>query len=378
MTEYRANPVDVAAVLRIIGGRLAGKEYPLARDRRICIGHGLGNDVVLRGAGTRDGSIELRLAEGSVSLRVLAGSMELLGRTLEQDDDSVLPPYLPFRFGEHLLAYGERESARWEEAANVANGACVTPITPLPAPRLQDRMQTVGRTWAARVAERVSVFHVALTTAAVVLLGVAAGPTSALIEDKFGGAPRLERVYHEAGLRGVSVTKNPVGGLIVSGSVEQETDLVRVREIANQASGPVMIDVGSSASLANAATDILTAQGIDARAVPSGLSGIAIEAPFLPADKQDSLRELLVRDLPGLRRVSFRVDDKRGGDPLQSMFANSGTGLATVIQEPAHIVTADGSRWFPGAVLPTGHRLVAIEPGRVRFEKAGRVEELKF
>lgn len=378
MTEYRANPVDVAAVLRIIGGRLAGKEYPLARDRRICIGHGFGNDVVLRGAGTRDGSIELRLADDAVSLRVLAGSMELLGRTLEQDDDAVLPPYLPFRFGEHLLAYGDRGSARWEEAASIANGACVAPITPLPPPRLQDRVQTVGRTLAARAAERISVFHVALATAAVVLLGVAAGPTSALIEDQFGGAQQLERAYHQAGLRGVSVSKNPVGGLIVSGSVEQEADLMRVRAIADQASGPVMVDVGSSASLANAATDILTAQGIDARALPSGLGGIAIEAPFLPADKQDSLRQLLVRDLPGLRRVSFRVDDTRGGDPLQSMFANSSTGLATVIQDPAHIATADGSRWFPGAILPTGHRLVAIEPDRVRFEKAGRVEELKF
>ena len=143
-------------------------------------------------------------------------------------------------------------------------------------------------------------------------------------------------------------------------------------------SGPVVVDVTSTAALANAATDILAAQGVDAQATPAGLGAIAVAAPYLPADRQDQLRAILTRDLPALKRVRFRIDDSRGGNALQSLFANSGTGLATVVEDPEHIVTADGSRWFPGAILPTGHRLVSIEPGRVRFEKGGRVEELKL
>lgn len=41
-------------VLKILSGRLSGKAFPLDGRDRLSIGHGLGNDVVLRGAGTRD------------------------------------------------------------------------------------------------------------------------------------------------------------------------------------------------------------------------------------------------------------------------------------------------------------------------------------
>lgn len=378
MTEHRETPIDIAPVLRIVGGRLAGKEYPLATGRRVCIGHGLANDVVLRGAGTRDGAVELRLGDGAAALRVLSGTVELLGRSLGEGEEAVLPPYLPFRFGEHLVAYGTALSTRWEDAASVAISPCATPVNPLPAPRLQDRVEVMGRTYLTRITEQVSVLQVAVATSAVVLLAAAAGPASSLIEEQFGGARALEQMYDEAGYRSIDVTENPAGGLVAAGTVESEGDLIRARAIADQMSGPVMVDVTSTAALANAATDILAAQGLDAQATPAGLGGVTVAAPYLPADRQDQLREILKRDLPALKRVRFRVDDSRGGNALQSLFANSGTGLATVVEDPGHIVTADGSRWFPGSILPTGHRLVSIEPGRVRFEKGGRVEELKL
>ncbi|WP_315760391.1 hypothetical protein [Sphingomonas sp. Y38-1Y] len=379
MTQHRQTPAsDLAAVLRIVGGRLAGKDYPLARDRRVCIGHGLANDVVLRGAGCQGCAVELTLGEGSASLRVLSGQAELLGRTLGEGDEARLPSYLPFRLGEHLIAHGERESPRWTDAESVAVGPCAAPVAPLAAPSMLDRAEQVGRTALSTVADRVSAFHVAIASAAIMLVAAAAGPTGAFIEEQFGGPAALESAYQEAGFRALEVTRNPAGGLVVAGAVEDEGDIARVREIAAKAYGPVMVDVSSAQSLASAATDILTAQGLDARAVPSGLGGIAVEAPYLPADRQDQLRQILSRDLPGLRRVSFRVDDNRGGNPLQTLFASSGSGLATVVEDPGHIVTADGSRWFPGAVLPTGHRLVAVEAGLVRFEKDGRVEELRL
>ena len=41
------------------------------------------------------------------------------------------------------------------------------------------------------------------------------------------------------------------------------------------------------------------------------------------------------------------------------------------------IVTADGQYWFAGALLPTGHRLVSVGKGEVRFERDGLVESLR-
>ena len=77
-------------VLKLLSGRLSGKAYPLDGRDRVSIGHGLANDVVLRGAGTRDCAIELELHPDTAPLRVGQGQIELLGRTLGAGEQAVL------------------------------------------------------------------------------------------------------------------------------------------------------------------------------------------------------------------------------------------------------------------------------------------------
>ena len=101
-------------------------------------------------------------------------------------------------------------------------------------------------------------------------------------------------------------------------------------------------------------------------AVPLQRGGLELEPQGL----------LLRKDLPAVRQVGFRVDDSLDASPLQSFFTQSGAGLATIVADPAHIVTADGSHWFPGATLPTGHHLVSVAPNAVTFEKDGRMERI--
>jgi type III secretion protein D len=43
-----------------------------------------------------------------------------------------------------------------------------------------------------------------------------------------------------------------------------------------------------------------------------------------------------------------------------------------------YVVTADGTRYFVGAMLPTGHRIVAIAGTRVDLEREGQATALVF
>ncbi len=43
-----------------------------------------------------------------------------------------------------------------------------------------------------------------------------------------------------------------------------------------------------------------------------------------------------------------------------------------------YVVTADGTRYFLGALLPSGHRLAAITETEVMLEKDGKSSPLKF
>jgi len=55
------------------------------------------------------------------------------------------------------------------------------------------------------------------------------------------------------------------------------------------------------------------------------------------------------------------------------------SAAATLItSEPAYLVTADGSRYFVGALLPSGHRVARINPGSVTLELHGQQTTLNF
>lgn len=367
-------------VVRVVGGRLTGKDYPLRGGERLCIGHALANDVVLRGAGTRGTVVELRRDGDTAMLRVVEGRVELLGRCLDTGDEAQIPAYLPFRLGEFVLAHGTRESERWDEAERVAASRATAPVEPLPAPSLADRIARVGRERWRDMEVEVRGPRLALAAVSGMLVVAAA----ALLHADFAASRHEPASFEDqlasAGIHGLTVAKSGAGGLVVSGVVGDNADIERLRALAADASVPVTLDVDTSAGLASSASEILQAQGVDAAVEPTvgAPRALTVAAAFMPANKQAELTDMLKRDLPGLERVSYRIDDARGGNPLQAFFGAGATGMATLVPDPGYIVTADGARWFPGAVLPTGHTLVSVGSDTVRFEKDGRMEDLKL
>ncbi|WP_336970723.1 hypothetical protein [Sphingobium aromaticiconvertens] len=362
-------------VLRILSGRLEGKEFPLDGRDRLCVGHGLANDVVLRGAGTREGTIELRLMGDRATMRVIEGRAELLGRALEAGEDAQLPAYLPFCFGEYLIAHGERGSARWRDANDIARTPRGVPGEELPAPRLSDRLFDIARTGYGRIDRHTLRLALGLGCGGL-LVAAAAQPVGQMMLSSRANAREMTTELRQSGFPAVSVAGDDEGSLAVKGAVSDEEELARLRALVAQRDADATVDVQTGTALAAEATDILQAQGIAARVAPSAPAALVVNAGYMPANRQDQVRALLHKDLPVVRKVAFRIDDALGANPLQAFFAQSGAGLATVVANPAHIVTADGSHWFPGATLPTGHRLVSVSAGAVVFEKDGRAEQI--
>lgn len=362
-------------VLKILSGRLSGKAFPLDGRERLSIGHGLGNDVVLRGAGTRDCAVEMSLTPDAAQLRVLQGQVELLGRTLTAGEQAVLPAYLPIRIGEYLVAHGAPVSPRWADAGAIADMPVGSAVGPLQAPRIVDRLLDMGREHLGRI-DRHSA-RLAMAAGCVCLLGLAAAqPLGTLVSGGKGDRTALQREVRQAGFPAVKVNSAPDGSLAVTGVVRDEDELGRLRALAVQSGEGVIVDAQTGPALADAATDLLQTKGVAARVTPAQPGALVVSAGYMPQDKQQELSAELKKDLPAVSAVGFKVDDSLDASPLQAFFTQSGAGLATIVTDPPHILTADGSRWFPGSTLPTGHKLLAVAPEGVTFEKDGRVEQI--
>jgi type III secretion protein D len=380
MTEER--------VLRVLNGRLAGAEHRLHSGKFVRIGHSFDHDVVLRGTATPGVSIELHLMDDMTTIRVVAGQVTLLGRPVSAGEEAHLPFYVPVSIGEYSVAVGDSTSDRWTDANNLMtsmapteqaqSGAAASGVAIAAPASAVERAMTRFYPLRERVNFKPNWPTLGIFAALGLLLLAAIGPAYSFMDDQFRGPDQAKSTLVAAGFKGLNVTRNEdTNALIVSGTLRTDKDLARLRSFATVNLPPAMVEVETTESHAAAATEILSAQGIDGKVKPVATAALRVEAEFLPKDRQDELIALFKRDLPAVKRVTFTANEALGERDLQYFFSSGSFGLASFVAgDPSYIVTADGTRWFVGATVPTGHRIIAINDGRIRFEREGRVDEL--
>jgi type III secretion protein D len=75
----------------------------------------------------------------------------------------------------------------------------------------------------------------------------------------------------------------------------------------------------------------------------------------------------------------FRVDPAMTGMTEIKTISDATKRVSSVVAgDPAYIITVDGARYFPGAIMPSGHRLVAIQEQTVVLERNGHQIRIKF
>ncbi len=389
--------------LRVLNGRLAGAEHRLFKGKHIRIGHGFDNDVVLRGVATKGLALELHLAGDTALIRVVSGAVLLLGRPVGAGEEAVLPLYVPVRVGEYGFAIGSDDDDRWAEARHLLDAASIVPnmgqtaggsiaeggvTTPPLAP--EDDAHKPRADWLERLGTR---FYAPGTTdqlrrnwpvgaaalAILLLIGLAIGPAVQWTRGQLGGVEAARETLAAAGFRNLRVKDDRVSGnVLVQGVVRDDKALGQLKALASSRLEGAVIDVKTWDGLAAAATDLLQAQNVDAEARPGRNGTMIVQSEFLPGDRQEELSSLIRRELVDVRAVSFNLTAARGDQALQYFFAGK-HGVATFVDgDPGFIATADQARWFPGADLPTGHKLISIANGRARFERNGVVEEIVF
>jgi type III secretion protein D len=375
-------------ILRVLNGRLAGAEHRLHAGKFIRIGHGFGHDVVLRGADTSGFSAELHLLDGIATIKVIAGELMLLGRPVATQEAAHLPFYVPASIGEFAIAIGEEGGDRWSEAealftsiGNVPMMAAAEPTdgafaaaAPNALERFVTRMYPM-RDWLDQKRDwpRYGIFAGLLLLAAAV-----AAPAYDWASSEFRGAEYAASKLSAAGFSGLKITRDPATNhLVVTGTLRTDKDLARLRSYTESSLPQAIVDVQTTEAHAAAATEILGAQGIEGVVKPVAVGTLLVTSEFLPQDRQAALAGLFRQDLPAVKKVRFAESTAMGDRDLQYFFSSGDFGLASFVDgDPSYIVTADGTRWFAGATVPTGHKIVSMGQGRISFERDGRVDEL--
>ena len=107
---------------------------------------------------------------------------------------------------------------------------------------------------------------------------------------------------------------------------------------------------------------------------------VLVETRIANPERLEHLRDVVMRDVPELPELVINNQPPPSAlKPGRAPVVEPGKRVALVVSdEPAYVVTQDASRYFVGAILPSGHRIHTIEGGRVSLEMEGLITELKF
>lgn len=331
-------PMTDALELRVLAGQQAGARARLgAQDELLVCGQNASNqgdtqfaDILL----SSQVDFQARLvpaAAGRVGVQLVSGPAVLAGRELAPGPDvHAWAPGQRLQLGDAVVAYGPADEADWPEPVMhdgpplLAGPGAAAPRPATPAARPRPYVEGV------------------LTT-----LGLVMVVGGALVAWR-GGTLR------EAGL-----------------AVAQAMPTAPLAQAAAPASPAVPPDLLASA------VEVFRLHGIKARAAWSPEGELVLRTEERDAAKVQAAAAAARRDIA--RLPALRVDNQPPAAVAAAMPPapapdDPAKRLVAVVDnaDSPYFITADGSRYFSGALLPSGHRVVQIAERAVIVERDGQ------
>jgi type III secretion protein D len=348
--------------LRVLDGEQRGSRIEVRAGQRYRIGGEAGHDVRLHGS---TASAEFTLEGDQVHWQVNSGELLLGGLPLLAGQTRSTPLLTPALLGGTPVAVGPLASAGWEALFGSASSAAPAGA-PSTAPRATPR-------WPRRVAlAGAAVCAASLSMLALAVVIAPDAPTPAQ------QAQRAEALLRSAGLTAVSVAAED-GRIVVDGYLDTDAQRTRAEQLlAAQGMQPVM-RAWVNQTVVKAVHDVYRVNGVMAEVQGTGPGAVCTRTALADPTVLAGIERTVQRDVQGLSRLdAVNQAPPHVPSPVPAL-ADAGKRVAAVVAgaEP-YVTTADGTRYFVGALLPTGHRILAIDGSRVQLEREGHQSALVF
>lgn len=365
------------ATFVVTNGTHSGSSYNLTEGEVVFCGTDIDNDIILA-SNIETGPWQIRLQQenGSVFLTLMEGELQDQHAVdLQQNqqfsverDNSFVAGALSF---EIRYAESQSENAVQNTAKYMHSGSTAEPR----------RESTLKHMHATKYA--LYIFSI-LCIALGVLSGMYAVTGSLILANADTGQKNtrfLERI-NQSNLADLDVRQvGDSNKYQVSGTVDSREERNQLTRIAKETGAEVTIQLQVNEEVLESVEDIFRVNGIQAQAKVSDAGGIKVLTETTNTSKLDSVRQIVRRDIPSIAMLEIVNTPPAIVDPPKNgKFNPSPEKRITLISagRNAYIMTEDKSRYFVGALLPSGHLVEEIKKGVVIVSMDGKLETLKY
>ena len=373
---------DDGLLLKIISGRLSGSSTSLEPGAALYVGRGLRNDIVLRDPSVRDARLKIAMDGPFADVDILQGEVELLGQRIASPATLALPPFTPMWLGDAALAYGDAaDSDQWARCEALA----AKRTAHLVGEGQSDPWAGV-RGWAAALRRKARSGGL-LGRRGMVILGAVLVMLGVVEIGGFGFAAswaaeasktrRLDALLAQPAYAGLAQETALDGRLLISGFLPTDAERAQLEDTIQALQIDGVLDVATGEGLAGAVEEVFRLNGVTVLAEAEGARHVRVTGAVASPERLRELRTLVENDVPGLEGLTINYSLPE--EPADAPADDPAKRVATVVGGPnGYVVTEDGSRYFIGATLPTGHRIVSLGNGEILVERDGARTAYQF
>jgi len=375
--------------LRVLSGGQRGATSAVCLGDVLRIGRDWSSDVVLQQA--EDSAALLTMdPNGQLTLNVDTGLCMINGGVeLQAGEQVALEPYTSFTVGGVKMAVGRVGASQWaalfdDAEAGAAVGAEQASAETSVETSAETPVQASAGIWSVAIwfvrrlnwVQRFLLGGAALVSASVgtLTLAWAINPASLSLPER---AEHLRQTLTHAGFGTLNVEIRD-NELLVTGhlnTMAQRSELER--SLAKQM--PARLAVWINDQVAASVGEVYRLNGISAEVRSSGPGVVHVQTHESDMAALDKVQAVARRDVPGLVKLVSVNEPPPAAPPPETTLSDPGKRLAAIVPgDPAYVVTVDNTRYFEGAMLPTGHRIVSILSDHIQIERNGVVSDLRF
>jgi len=347
----------------VLTGIHAGARLLLDQRSHMVIGRDLACDLILRDPGVTERHMMLVMLEGRVKAVGLDGEIEVSGLPVPNGKQRVLRCGERIKLGNLLIGLGEQGMV-WESEPETDG---------VVAQSSWARMQARFHHWLAQNEKRrrgiTALILVGAGLCILLPLSFAVFQWSKRNEvevfDETMVVRQIKQRLVEMKLPGLKVLVDPkTHAVVVEGYVPFEEDIRRMEKALLKVSMRPTLRVYSRERIEREAQEYVQRAILDSTVRARDIGEVQIgSSQALRPQFKDQLRERLLRDIPGVRKVVFNGPEySRIQEASPDPFSIVSIGSVRVL------LAKDGERFFPGAELSTGTLLNRIEQKSIFVE----------
>lgn len=383
---------DQQLELIVLEGRKLGARVALQYDRVTTVGVGYDCDVVLDlpdmyqassqpggdSSDEADPIVELLHAEGQLGLRVMQGSIEVDDEIIDSGVELLLSVGASVTVRNNVFTVQpltQHESylpAKFDQGAERPDSLRQDHASPavLAAPKPQSKRILAGAMQ--------SIAGVLVLGGSFWVYTNVETPDPVTINDVVSG---VETDLETGGFSELNVVLQEDNTIAVNGYLQNRADLHKAREQV-QVPDYVQWDVKLGDSLAESVGSVYRVNGVDAKVSVLGEGAVSVNTATNDLDLLQRVEDRVYQDVADLRELNL-VNEKpvvEVKEPTPKRIDDlPGKRIVMIVASaPKYIQTEDGSRYFEGSILPSGHLVVAILDEKVQLKLDEKQLDLSY